>query len=497
VKNENDFHFRRRVTMNRPVLKLLILLTGVLMLSCFPLKLIASEETVEISVTQFNLMIETMRNLQEEVHQLKGRLDRVESSPTAKQPSLDSIPDEPVVQQSIGDELIFGDQTQTRQTLPREGEVIQLEARQTDQNSFLRRFQNMNPDISVLGDFNGTMTTRSFDPDRNKFNLREVELGFQANVDPYARADFFLGLHQHSHANIWDRLHHGHDHEEHGHEEHDHGDLHAEEDSHGYAMDIEEAYITLLALPGGFQSKVGKFYNAFGVLNRVHTPELPQFDRPNVLTNFFGHDALSEAGINVSKILPTPWYSQLEFEFTNGQNDILFGHNKITKPLMIGHLSNFFDITPNSSLRLGLSGAFGARDKDPGSGRYTGMQGADLTFFWLPAGRNQTFKWQTEVMATQLEGPNEGKGNFWGMYSFAEYQLSQRWSTGIRFDYSQVPMAPEVKEFAISPYVNFWQSEFARLRLQYKHTFRNFDLSSDQFFLQYTFMLGTHKAHSL
>lgn len=448
---------------------------------------IATEEeqqTVELPIKQFNLMIQTIKELKKEVKTLKSRVSNVET--------IDSV-SKALEQQkkkrqyaNAAEQLIFGDDTS--QQAQAQIQTVSLNSQQRERAPFFSRFQNMNPDISVLGDVNGIMSTRSFDPDRNRINLREVELGFQSNIDPYSRADFFLGIHRHNHTSIWDRLNNHHEHDEH--------DEHSEEE-HGYSLDVEEAYITLLALPGGFQSKIGKFYNAFGVLNRVHQPELPQFDRPNVLVNFFGHEPLSETGINVSKILPTPWYSQLEFEITNGQNEVLFGHNKITKPMMIAHLKNFWDINQDTSLRLGISGAFGAREKEEGHGRYTGMQGADLTFFWMPRGRNQQFKWQTEVLAAQLEGPSDHKDKFWGMYSFAECQLSRRWSAGIRFDYSQVPLAPDVKEYAFSPYVNFWQSDFARLRFQYKHTFRNYNLSSDQFFVQYTFMLGSHKPHDI
>lgn len=453
-----------------------------------PVQANEKDKIVELPVKQFNLMIQTIKELQEEVNSLKTRVNNVEKLDTVSKALLQQKKQQPY--DTIGEQLIFGDEEIQPNLYSSKIETVSLENQQRDRTPFFSRFQNMNPDISVLGDINGIMSTRSFDPDRSRINLREVELGFQSNIDPYSRADFFLGIHRHNHNNIWDRLHH---------HDHDHNDDHAHdnEDEHGFSLDVEEAYITLLALPGGFQTKMGKFYNAFGVLNRVHQPELPQFDRPNVLTNFFGNESLSETGVNISRLLPLPWYSRLEFEITDGQNDLLFGANKITRPLMISHLTNYWDITDNTSLRLGISGAFGSREKEEGQGRYTGMQGADLTFFWMPRGRNQSFKWQTEVLATQLEGPSDHKNNFWGMYSFAEYQLSQRWSAGFRFDYSQVPQAPDVQEYAFSPYINFWQSDFARLRFQYKHTFRNYNLSSDQFFIQYTFMLGTHKPHDI
>src|SRR5687768_18298299 len=57
--------------------------------------------------------------------------------------------------------------------------------------------QSLNPDISAIGELlidlsaKRPMTTSS----GQRFEVREVELGIQAVVDPFFRADFFIGLH--------------------------------------------------------------------------------------------------------------------------------------------------------------------------------------------------------------------------------------------------------------------------------------------------------------
>jgi hypothetical protein len=114
----------------------------------------------------------------------------------------------------------------------------------------------LNPDISVIGDFLGAVGR---DPGRDvpTLELHEAEVGFQAIIDPYARGDFFLSFGQ-----------------------------------EGVAL--EEGYITFTSLPGGFVAKVGKMRSAFGVVNTLHTHNLPWTDRPLVTEHLVG----GEDGIN-------------------------------------------------------------------------------------------------------------------------------------------------------------------------------------------------------
>src|ERR1700676_5686913 len=51
----------------------------------------------------------------------------------------------------------------------------------------------LNPDISMIGDFIGTVGHNSVVPSRS-LELHESELGVQAIIDPYSRGDFFLSF---------------------------------------------------------------------------------------------------------------------------------------------------------------------------------------------------------------------------------------------------------------------------------------------------------------
>lgn len=49
------------------------------------------------------------------------------------------------------------------------------------------------PDISLAGDLVFDLSRRSTQEDGRRFSVREVEVAFQAAVDPYFRGDVFLG----------------------------------------------------------------------------------------------------------------------------------------------------------------------------------------------------------------------------------------------------------------------------------------------------------------
>jgi len=94
-----------------------------------------------------------------------------------------------------------------------------------------------NPAISVIGNFLGVA---GHNPVENlpNLSLRESELGLQAIVDPYARADFFLSF-------------------------------------NGSNVDVEEGYLTFTSLPGQFLAKVGRMRVQFGKINTLHLHVLP------------------------------------------------------------------------------------------------------------------------------------------------------------------------------------------------------------------------------
>jgi len=321
--------------------------------------------------------------------------------------------------------------------------------------------QSMNPDMVVSGDFVGHYANRKGTENRNRISLRETEFGFSAAVDPYAKATF----------------------------------LFSKPDNE--ALEVEEGYITLLSLPYNLQAKIGKMRSPFGKINVIHNHDLPQTDRPNVYTHFFGEEGLVESGIGLSTILPFPWYSALDVQVANGDTSSFFGKGSLSKPLLISHWKNFFDLSTTQSVEVGASNAFGSRSSTENS-RLSNVLGLDVTYHWIPPDQRHALIWQTEILSAQREHPFTGASNgLWGGYSYMEYKLNQRWSIGARVDYSETPLVANAQEFAIAPYVNFWESEFGRWRMEYKHTFSDGSMpSNDQLWLQYSAILGLHPPHT-
>src|SRR6476620_8445777 len=141
-------------------------------------------------------------------------------------------------------------------------------AQQPQQN---RSSLSFNPDIGVIGDFQGSYISKG----NKNFNtyLNETELSLQAVVDPYARADFFLSFGR-------------------------------DPETGKYGVEVEEGYLTTLSLPARLQLKAGKFKEAVGRINPMHAHALPFIDLPNAYVNYFG-DGLNDEGASLSWLLPT------------------------------------------------------------------------------------------------------------------------------------------------------------------------------------------------
>ena len=330
-------------------------------------------------------------------------------------------------------------------------------------------FQSMNPNISIIGDFIGHFISEEGGELDDQFLFREVELGFSAAVDPYARADFFISLGQ-------------------------------EEDGE-WEVGLEEGYVTFLSIPWGLQPRVGRFKSTFGKANPMHAHALPWVEYPLMIQNYFGDEGLAGDGVGVNWLVPNPWdkFIELSYEATNNDNVMFAGHES-DDLLHVVHLKDFFDLSDASTLELGLSYAT-APNNDGHGGSRTDVAGADLTFRWRPprAGLYKSFLWQTEYMAASAELP-QGEVDSWGLYSALDFQFARRWTAGARYDYSEMPYDSDLEEEAYSGFLTFMQSEFLYWRLAYRHTERNFitlidEKDADEIFLQMNFGLGPHRAH--
>jgi hypothetical protein len=388
---------------------------------------------------------------------------------------------------------------------------------QAEEASWLRSnsANALNPKISVIADFVGQSGTGG-DPSQtgDGFHLREVEIGIQADIDPYARADFFIG-------GLNDQ---------------------------GDAPELEEGFITLLVLPLGLQARGGKFRANFGRLNMVHPHELPQVDSPLVLDAFLGEERLASTGFELSRVFaPLGLYTEgtyaflqdlggddKEEEYTTTITDDLDNPvtvvvpadeaptpaKRITNFAHVGKIRVYKDLSESTNLDLGVSGSiYAPKDLYKEDALETdfdkkSLAAVDVTVRWKPLaqGMYHSVLWRTEGMYTdqslaQVVSPVDGgevaektRINRRGAYSYVEVQPAKRWRFGVRGDYMEDPEirdnnTPHITR-ALAPYAGFTLSEFNRFRVQWTRKNLPGNDIEDLGYFQWTVVLGPHGAHA-
>ncbi len=318
-----------------------------------------------------------------------------------------------------------------------------------------------NPDIGVVGDFQ--LSYKSNERRKMDAYLNEAEVSFQAVVDPYVRADFFVSF--------------GRD---------------AATDKYG--VNIEEAYLTTLSLPARLQLKAGKFKGAVGRINPVHAHGLPFIDMPNAFENLFG-EGLSDEGLSVSWLVPNKkFYQELIVQATSGREETPSFKKSVTgRFLYLGHLKNFFTLSQNATLEVGLSGITGPND----SARITNIGAFDITYKWKPVQMNtyRSLTWQSEFFYSHAKYTDTTTVSSIGLYSFLTYQVAKRWFFTGRYDYAQKPFDKTIVEQAYSITAGWYATEFSKMEVEFKTTDDNLQSRYYQGWLRWIFVIGAHGAH--
>ncbi|MDQ6893347.1 MAG: hypothetical protein M3167_11805 [Acidobacteriota bacterium] len=265
-------------------------------------------------------------------------------------------------------------------------------------------------------------------------------------------------------------------------------------------MDIEELYITWLALPATFGLKTGKFRSNLGKFNRTHPPETPFADRPLATVRFFGPEGLSAVGVSASYLAPTSFYLNFDAEVTtNWENAPAFGEVEPSGDVVAGgrrkDLGYLGRATTYSDFSETLNGTFGATYArgvhDPGGQFATEVLAADATIRWKNPRRAiyRALIWQTEAYWVRREEDTRALRSFGG-FSYVEYQFSRRWRVGLRADYADQPV-----EKGVLAYLTLWPSEFSALSLQGREIHRPDGKNDLAALLKLTFNIGPHGAH--
>ena len=315
-----------------------------------------------------------------------------------------------------------------------------------------------NPDMAAIGNFVGA-AGKSPGGGEPSLNMQEAELSFQAVVDPYARADFFVTV---------------------GPDE----------------VALEEGFITFPTLPGGLLAKVGKFRDAFGKVDGMHAHVLPFIDRPLVSTNLLGgEDALADSGISVARLLPNPWlFLEATAQVYQG-NSAIFAAPTRGDLAYVGHLRAYRDLGESTNLDLGGSFAYGHNGVTEDT--TTRLWGVDATLRWKPLRRSiYTHVLARGEMAWSRREQLPGAQSSVGGYGYLEYQFARRWTTGVRYDNSERATDSSIRDTGGSFILTYRPSEFSLVRAQYRRTsLGDVDEARNELLFQFLFAIGAHGAH--
>jgi len=328
----------------------------------------------------------------------------------------------------------------------------------------------LNPDISLIGDFIGIAGHNNVGPG-GSLELHESEVGLQAIIDPYSRADAFLSF----------------------------GET---------GVNVEEAYITFTSLPAGLLLKVGKKRADFGKVNTIHNHALPFIDRPLVTNNLVGgEDGIDDAGFFLSRFLPAPknWFLEGSAELLRGDAGDLFHASRRQDVSVVGHLRAYRDLSESTNLDLGVSYARGHNNF--GSSFLTNLYGGDATLRWRPLRRAiyNSFMFRTELFwsardqfSLSVPALFETQHAF-GLYAYAEYRVNRRWTVGGRYDRSGHATDARLTDSGFSGILTYWPSEFSQIRGQYRFghlaTAPSDFSNANEFLFQFLFVMGAHGAH--
>jgi hypothetical protein len=324
-----------------------------------------------------------------------------------------------------------------------------------------------NPDISVIGDFR--ILYRSFGKHNIDAVLHETEFSFQSVVDPYLRADFFYSV--------------------------------GEDETTGkFDGEIEEGYLTTLALPAHLQLKAGRFKQQLGRINPIHSHSLSFINMPDAYVNYFGEEGLKGDGLSLSWLLPNNnFFQELTIEATNVADNPSFKRSEQNNFFYLAHLKNFWDLTANATLELGLSAISGENQMK----RITQIGAIDLTYKWKPIQFN-TYKsvtFQNELYYSQAPLDSSIIKSI-GFYSLLNVQIAKRSFLTGRFDYSNKPYSAEFIQKSASLTFGFLATEFQKIELEAKYTIANQELAENgnlknftKAYLRWIYVIGSHGAH--
>jgi hypothetical protein len=325
-----------------------------------------------------------------------------------------------------------------------------------------------NPNISVIGNMIGDVTSDPADPDRNRprLSFEEAEVMFDDYLNPYAKGTFVLAF--------------GAD-----------------------GAEVEEAFFEIVrGLPYGLGLKAGKFRQDFGRLNPQHPHAYAFIDVPTILQAYMpGEESFNDVGVTLSELIPIgPVAATISGTVVSGSTFRSEADSSAETRLgWNARWRNFLMVGSRSSLEFGVSAASGI--SEPQYGMRTQLFGVDFKTKLYTAPTDY-LTWQGEWISLRKDVDNgSGMGVIekmkpTGFYTSADYTFRTRYYIGAKLeDYQQV-VSGTPKESRVGLYGGFGLLEESTLfRFLAEKVNPAGGSSYNRFLLQAIFSMGPHKAH--
>ena len=313
-------------------------------------------------------------------------------------------------------------------------------------------------------------------------------------------------------------------------------------------VEVEEASVSTLGLGNGLSLRAGRFASDIGYQNAHHPHEWDFADATLMQKVLFGDEGYRQDGVQVKWLAPTPFMLQFGAEMGRGANYPGSDRNKNGSGAGAIFVKTGGDLGASSAWQAGLSlldtkaadraahiediGGVEAESFFSGKSR-TAI--ADFVWKWAPNGNAsaRSLKLQGEVFRRTESGtwrcadadaasPSTCTGGAAlgdlstrqsGGYVAAVYQFMPKWRVGYRHDW----LAKGSKSFDAttvfglldagnhyfadfkprrdSVMLDWSNSEFSRLRLQFARDRAMMGVTDNQVTLQYIMSLGAHGAH--
>ena len=466
-------------------------------------------------------MEDMLLKMQKELKAKDAKIEKLEEKINSKKVKAGV----PLSDQQVLDEMIKENHNKSVQYRPQgQNPQDKLLTLGKDVNSFLETL-NMSAVISLVGGASSVddATLSEFqggghDPKKRGFSLQQLELSINGTIDDLFDAQ----------ANI----------------------IFTEE-----AVELEEAYMTTRSLPYNLQLKAGYYLTEFGIINSQHVHSWDFVDQPIINTRLFGAEGMRDAGVRLSWLAPTSWYSEFMVGVQNSDGDRMIsfrgeghshgedGHDEeeeehhfeegiagrpvnesethaLNDLVWSGRWVNSFDLSEDTTLRLGASGLLGNNH----TGGETKIYGADVKLVidnkelgrpeWVFQGEIMKRKYETDAVTIEEDMdaftlPSDEVDD-WGFYVQAIKALDKKWGIGVRYEYvsgsgdnfeeeervDRDTVFERSDRSRISPMLVYQHSEFTKLRLQYNMEDSDAEGDADTLWLGVEVILGSHPAHN-